>query len=743
MIKYIFIIGLLFPFTLSAQIIKGKVTNYKKEPLNEASVYWYGTSIGTSTNKKGEFEISKKNSINNKLIASFMGYLPDTLAVTNNSFIEFNLDETKELQEVVITKKRQGTIIASSIPHKTEILTLAELRKAACCDLSGCFETQTSVQPHTTNTIINSKELRILGLSGVYNQILIDGFPMLQGLSYTYGVSSIPGTLVENIFIAKGANSVLQGYESISGQINVETKNPNTTKDKLLFNVYVNSFLEKQFNLNYAFSTKKWSNITAFHAVQPANKVDKDHDNFLDLPQLTRYMIYNKWNYGNENDWGWNSTIGLRFLTEERIGGQTHFNPEKDKGSSLIYGQTVNLNQPEIWSKTAYKFNDNYKITFFVSSFYQNQKSYFGTVKYWANQTSLYSNLQLELGYAEKHSLKTGLSYRYLNLDENIQFTNNNLLRTYAGNYKKTETIPGLFAENSMLFLNEKITWILGIRGDQHNQFGFIITPRTLLKYEVTNLTTLRASIGKGWRTVNLFSENIGLLVSSKDLLFLEDLKPEKATNFGINLTHKFEGKTITGYFSADYYRTNFQNQIFPDYDTDPTKAIIKNYTGESAGNGFQAELNLKFSNRFEMKTGYNFLEVYRIENHKKIDLPFNSEHKVLATLSYSPLHNKFQVDVTMQWYGKQRLSDTKLNPVPFQRPDFSKPYSVINAQFTYNFEKVEIYSGFENVFDFKQQQPIISWEDPFSAYFDTSSVWGPTKGREFYLGIRFKLPKT
>ncbi|TDE29290.1 TonB-dependent receptor [Flavobacterium ranwuense] len=737
--KYIFIVGLLFPCGLLAQTILGKVTNDKKEPLIGANVYWLGQTTGTSTADKGEFEITSKDISNKKLIASFEGHSSDTIKITNQTFVVFKLKKENILNEVVIKKNRDKVTLSNLIAIKTEIITQKELGKAACCDLAGCFETQTTVQPQTTNVITNSKELRILGLSGVYNQVLIDGFPMIQGLSYTYGISGIPGTLVDNIYVSKGANSVLQGYESISGQINVETKDPDNT-DKLLLNVYMNNFEEKHFNANYALKKGKWSNLTAFHTVQPANKIDRDKDNFLDLPLLTRYMISNKWKYGNDKDWGWSSRVGLRFLNEKRIGGQTFYNPDIDQGSTSIYGQTVNINQPEIWAKTAYRFNDNHRITLFVSSFHQDQKSFFGTVKYNAQQTNFYGNLQYELGYSQRHSLKTGISYRLLNLNEDIAFTDTSLQRTYAGNYKKVENIPGVFAENSMSFFNDKLTWIAGIRGDQHNQFGFTLTPRTLLKYDVSPKTVFRASIGTGWRTVNLFSENIGLLVSSRDIVFSEQLRPERATNFGINLTQKFESNNLSGYISADFYRTNFQNQIFPDYDSDPTKAIIKNFTSTSISNGFQTELYLKIWNRFEFKVGYNFLDVYREVNGGKQFLPFNPAHKVLTTYSYKPLTNKFHFDVNIHWYGEQRLPNTKSNPIEFQRPDFSQPYTLVNAQFTYIFKKVEVYTGCENIFDFRQKQPIISWQDPFGQYFDTSSVWGPTRGREIYVGIRFKL---
>jgi outer membrane receptor for ferrienterochelin and colicins len=736
--RYFIFLVLLLPLGSLAQTVSGRVTNTRNQPLSGASVFWLNNKKGIATKADGRF-LMNKQAADNILVASYSGYISDTINVTNNDSVLFVLKEKNNLEEAVVTAEKSGTLLSNRSAIKTEILTSVELKKSACCDLAGCFETQSSVQPQTTNIITNAKELRILGLSGVYNQVLVDGFPMIQGLSFTYGISGIPGTLVDNIYISKGANSVLQGHESISGQINVETKKPNTT-EKLFANIYLNSFLEKHLNLSTNFKTGKWHGYLAVHTVQPAAKTDKDKDYFLDLPLLTRYMVMNKWKIGKEKDWGWSSEIAVRFLNENRIGGQTFFKPAEHKGSPTIYGNTVNLNQPEMWAKTSYRFNDMYRITLYTSGFHQNQQSYFGSLSYNAKQTNAFVNLQYELTKTENNSLKTGVSFKSLHLDETIVFTDNSINRNYNGKYNRNEKIAGLFAENTHIFLNGKLTWIAGIRADHHNQFGWNITPRTLLKYDPTTKLTIRANIGTGWRTVNLFSENIGLLASSRNIVFLEPLKPEKALNSGINITQKFETEHISGYLSMDYYRTSFQNQVFPDYDTDPTKAFIKNHTGKSISNGFQTDFFIKFLKQYEFKAGYNFLDVYRVNIEGKEALPFNPRHKILTTFSYKPVSNKFHADMNIHWYGKQRLPNTKLNPPAYQRPDYSQPYTTVNGQFTYLFKKIEVYAGCENVFNFRQNQPIISWQNPFSAYFDISSVWGPTRGREFYMGVRWAL---
>lgn len=738
MIKILFTVFLFGSIAAWGQTLSGRVTNQRHEPLVGATVYLLGSSVSSFTDTDGRFTIASKDSALNVLVASMVGHEPDTLHLKHAADFVFQLKEINTLNEVVVSGQRDGVMISDINPIKTEQITQTELRKSACCDLAGCFETQTTVQPQVTNVVTNAKELRILGLSGVYNQILIDGFPMIQGLTYTYGISGLPGTLVDNIYVSKGANSVIQGFESMSGQINVETKDPGKG-ERLLVNGYINSFMEKHLNANYSFGKGSWRNLTAAHVVQPANKTDRDRDNFLDLPLLTRYMIYNKWEYGNENETGLHTSIGLRFLNEQRIGGQSFFNSESDQGSTSIYGQKVNINQPEIWTKTGYRINERQRFVLFASGFYQNQRSFFGSTQYDAQQTNVYGNLQYEFSYGG-NELKTGVSFRHLNLNEQIGFTDTFLLRSYHGNYRRMENIPGLFAENTVRFFDDKLTWIAGIRADHHNQFGYRFTPRSLLKFDITPNSIVRASVGTGWRTVNLFSENIGLLASNRDVVFVETLKPEQALNFGINFTQKFNSASdnLSGFLSVDFYRTEFQNQIFPDYDTDPRKAFIQNFTGTSISNGFQSEAFVKIYRRFELKVGYNYLDVYRNTGEGKFLLPFNPMHKVLSTFSYKPLTNQFHFDMNVHWYGAQRLPDTKLNPVEFQRPDFSKPYTIVNAQFTWNFKKFEVYGGCENVFDFRQLQPILSWQNPFSPYFDTSSVWGPTRGREVYVGFRF-----
>ena len=727
----------------AGQTLKGKVFGMdggEKSALPGASIHWLGTTTGSTTNVNGVFQVDSTGIADRRLVASFIGYQSDTVSVGRAGYVSIVLSrDANTLKEVEVSGERPDTYIDHLSAIKTEVITSKELTKAACCDLAGCFDTQGSVQPTTTNIVTNAKELRILGLSGVYNQVLFDGMPLIQGLTYTYGISTIQGPLVENIFVAKGANSVLQGYESISGQINIEPKEPDRT-DRFFFNAYMNSFGEKQANVNVAHKWKKWSALVAVHTTQPAGKVDQDEDTFLDLPLLTRYSLFTKWKYGNDRNRGLHTRIGVRYVNEERIGGQTTFDPDTDEGGTSHYGQTVRFDQPEAYTKTGFRFNEKHQLVFFGSAFRQQQRSYYGVVAYSAEQANAYGNLQYELRWNSKHDLKTGISYRYNELIEDLSDEQSTTTRTYMGRYRKFEEIPGVFAENTFHWRADRIILITGIRVDRHNVFGLFTTPRALLKYQFAPATTGRVSIGTGWRTANVFSENVNLLASSRDVVINGPLEPEHALNYGVNLTHNRYGTDVNAQFSLDLYRTQFSNQIFPDYDNDPTLAFVGNFTGSSVSNGLQVEAGFEFFKRAGTKIAYNYLEVYRVVNGTKGLLPFNPTHRLTGSFSFKPVHKKWHFDMNVHWYGAQRLPTTTTNPEDYQRPVTSQPYTVMNAQFTKTWKRIEVYGGCENILAFRQYRPIVGWQEPFSPYFDTSSVWGPTRGRELYIGVRWQI---
>ena len=727
----------LLAFALNAQSVKGTIVNESYEALIGASAVWANSSNGTVSDIEGKFELAFPDTDERRLVVSYVGYVTDTFPVRGNNLDLFiQLNSSLVLDEVVVNESRPGQYISNTQGIKTEVITELELKKEACCDLAGCFNTNASVESATTNIVTQTKELRILGLNGVYNQVLIDGMPLVHGLSYTYGISSVPGPLVKNIFVSKGANSVLQGWESISGQINVITQKLDDAP-KLLVNLYGNSFGETQMNAYHTFGKSKWKGFIAGHMALPAQEFDRDEDNFLDLPKLNRYELFNKWQYGNKNDNGFFAQFSARWFDEKRIGGQVNYDPTTDKGSSTIYGQYVKFNQTEASAKVAYKLNDRHRVMLLTSGQYHDQNSWFGQTSYDAHQYLYNSTLQYELTYQDQSNLKVGATYRYLDLVENIQFAENPLNLSYAGLYKNKEMTYGLFAENTLYFGQDKFTLINGVRLDHSTLYGTHFTPRSLLKYSPNDLSSIRASVGLGWRSPHIFSNYVTLLASQRDIVFVETLNAEKAMNWGINYTTSFDLADRAGSFSADYYQTRFQNQIFPDYNNSTTEVLIENFDGKSVSNGIQVEVRYEVLKNIELKSAYNYLEVYRMEEGQKINLPFIPKHKFLQTLSYKFYKDQLHWNASMQWYGKQFLPNRSATPT---NENLSDAYATINTQISLFKKRFEWYAGCENIFDFRQERPIVSWEDPFSPYFDTSSVWGPTKGREFYIGMRFIL---
>lgn len=732
---------------LSAQYLYGQVTDMKDTPLPDAVVVWAGTSIGAATNQEGEFALPlpADTSIKQLKLVAIFGLVRDTFFVDDlSSYWTFQVAAQVTLQEVTIMDERSGAFVSVLQPIKTEMINRTELRKAACCDLAGCFETQSTVQPTTTNVLTNAKELRILGLSGVYNQILIDGLPTIQGLTYTYGTGTIPGSILDNIWVVKGANSVLQGYESMVGQITVFPREGGSA-EPFTTDILVNSFGEKHLNAAMATNKKKYTNYLAVHASLPGGRWDRDNDNFLDLPLLTRYSVYNKWRFRKENEKGFSAFVAGRMVQEQRIGGQKTFNYPQDTGTMRNYGQVVRFFQPEISTKIGWRWNENQKISLLSSFVAQDQQSWFGLTRYQANQRYAYANLQYELYWGKKHlhELKTGLSYRHFNLDETIRFAPaDTLKRNYGGNYLKKEQIPGLFAENTFHFKDGRWVWITGLRADQHNTFGWHVTPRTMLRFSPSTNLDIRGSIGSGWRTVNLFSENIGLLTGNRDLVFMETLQPEKSWNMGVNATQRFKFQQFNFTVTGDLYHTRFQNQFFPDYDTAPEQAILANFMGKSISNGFQMEFSAAWKRLVELRAAYNFLDVYRVENGKKMLLPFNPRHKVLGVATVRTPNERWQFDTNIHWYAKQRLPDTRLNPEALRRPDYSQPYTMASVQARLNLKRFAFFAGCENLLDFRQKRPILGWEQPFSVGFDPAFAWGPTRGREFYIGCNYRMEK-
>lgn len=732
-----------FQAQLTAQeTVRGTVTNQEDVILPGAQVWLEGYEQQASTvNAFGDFLLPwPAGEGSRRLFTRFVGHRPDTLLLGGPGYRHIRLFSDAYLETVVVSGRREGQFISAIAPVKTEVISQAELAKGACCDLAGCFNTNGTVQAATTNIVTNAKELRILGLGGVYNQVLLDGFPLFQALAYTYGMGTLPGPLVRNIHISKGANSVLQGWDGISGQINVEVVEPEGGRRGFV-NGYMNSFGEKQANAYIELPMGGGGNLLALHTVQPASRLDRDGDRFLDMPLVTRYSLLDRFRFGAEDKPGPSVRGGFRFVSEDRLGGQSDFRSDRDEGSRSVYGQRVRFLQLDAWAKVAWRIDADRRVVSFLSGQWHDQDSWYGILRYRGEQRAAQAIVQYEHRSASGNDLKAGIGYRQLQVDEDLDFGADNAAWPQAGRHERVDRIPGIFAERIAYHFDGRLTWILGARADHHQVFGWQFTPRTMLKFDPVAGSSLRGSAGWGWRMANVFSENVFLLASNRRVFLEETLRPEKALNWGINYTHTFPFEEGSLRLGADYYETRFSNQIFPDYDRSPVEAYVGNFGGTSMSRALQADADFSLQSGWQAKLAYNFVDVYQeAADGTKRQLPFNANHRLLAVISFSPPGGRWQADMNWHGYGRQRLPDTSGNPEEFRRPDRSEPYSLTTAQFTWRFRIWELYGGCENIFDFRQERPILGWQDPFGPYFDTSSAWGPTRGREFYLGFRLRL---
>jgi outer membrane receptor for ferrienterochelin and colicins len=704
-----------------------------KETLPGANVYWQGTTIGTAANIDGEFQIPNPDTLPAKLVISMVGFNSDTIVIKQKDKmdIEVVLKNTITLNVVKVEARQSSTLYSTFNPINTEIIGKKELLKAACCNLSESFSTNASVDVAFTDAVSGAKKIQMLGLDGAYTQILSENMPMLRGLSSAYGLNYIPGTWIDNIRVTKGTGSVVNGYESISGQINLEFLKPKDQKDRLFFNVYGNQKGRAEANVHYVPKiNEKWGTLLFLHASELGLKNDMNKDSFLDMPLARQYNVFNRWNYHNQKNF--EAQFGVKGLIEKRQGGQTNFDYAKDRGTKNAYGIGVNTNVLEYFSKTGWMFPSTpYKsIGLQTSGKWQQQDMFFGLRNYAGEQKNFYANLIFaNIINNSNHKYKIGASY--LLDDYNEKFN--------SSSFARTESVPGIFAEYTYAYA-EKFSAVAGVREDFHNMFGNHFTPRLHLRYNVTKSTTLRLSGGEGFRTPNIFVENQSVFASSRQVIVMGKLQPEIAWNYGLSANQKFNlfGKEAS--FNVDFFRTDFQNQMVMDLDQNVNKVLFYNLDGKSFSNSLQTDFDYTPFKMFDIKLAYKWYDVKTTYHHQLLDKPYVPKHRIMLNLAYSTYMEIWKFNFTANWFGQSRLPNTTMSPVMYQLPSHSKSYFLMNAQITKKFRKFEMYLGCENIFNYTQKNAIVSANNPFGNNFDASMIYAPMDGRIVYVGMRMAI---
>lgn len=722
---------------LLSQTLSGTVwgtTNKEtKETLPGANLYWQGTTAGISTDDKGQFQLTIPKALPAELVISMLGYTSDTITINEltTKRIDIILKNAIALKEVTVETKQSSTLYSTFNPINTEVISSKELLKAACCNVSESFSTNASVDVAFTDAVSGARKIQMLGLDGIYTQVLSENMPMLRGLSAAYGLNYIPGTWIENIMVTKGTGSVVNGYESISGQINLEFLKPEEQKKRLFINLYGNHKGRAEANVHIAPKiNEKWGTLLFLHASDVSLKNDMNKDSFLDMPLYRQYNIFNRWNYHNKKNL--EAQFGVKALQENRLAGQTNFNYKKDFGTTNTYGIGINTKALEYFSKTGFLFPSTpYKsVGIQTSAKWQQRDMYFGLRKYQGEQTNFYANAIFANTIGNtNHKYKLGASYLYDDYSEKLN----------DSAFARTESVPGVFAEYTYTHA-ENFSLVAGFRTDYHNLFGIQYTPRLHMRYNATKSTTLRLSGGKGFRTANIFVENQSVFASSRQVIVMEKLRPEIAWNYGVSINQKFKLFSNEAFINVDFFRTDFENQIVIDLDQHVNKILFYNLNGKSYSNSLQVDIGFTPLKSLDVKLAYKWYDVKTTYHGELFAKPYVPQHRVMFNAAYATYMDIWKFDFTTNWLGQSRLPNTSMSPAEYQLPALSKEYFLLNAQITKKFRKFDVYLGCENILNYTQKNPVIAPDKPFGSNFDASMIYAPIEGRIIYAGLRMDI---
>lgn len=755
--------------TLSAQDLRGVVRDADNQPLVGASVYWEGTTIGASTDAEGAFLLHRVKGYDN-LVASYLGFVNDTLHVANGAErIEFALRaDGVELEDVVVEGNLSGNFVKRDGIVKNEMISFAGLCKMACCNLAESFENSASVTVGYSDAISGARQIKMLGLAGTYTQILDENRPIMRGLSAPYGLSYTPGMWLNSIQVSKGVASVTAGHEAITGQINLEHRKP-TDDERLFVNLYLDDELRPEANISTAFpvsKNKKLSSVILLHGSMDTDvrKMDHNDDGFRDLPLADQLNIANKWLYAADNGtqirWGW------KFVQENRLGGMLDYKNsmrdqmrEKWDQPGTLYGSKIRNRGANGYFKigtpvgpSVYDPDEKDEMRSnlaFVADFdHFNENAYFGLNDYKGNENALAMNLMYNHYFTYRSSLIVGaqaqLQYYRESLANNTPWIEAAKSRFY--DFDRSEQEVGAYAEYTYA-IKDKFSIVAGVRGD-YNAFydKFFVTPRGHIRWNITPSTTLRGSAGLGYRSTNLITDNIGMLATGREIV-IPDFdgfnRLEKALTVGGSLTQTFglvsaDDATL----SFDYFRTQFYNSVIADQEMYADKIMLYNSDKHSYTDTYQIDFSWTPVERFDIFATFRYtnseMTIDRPDGTTaRVERPLVSQYKTLLNIQYATKFRRWVFDATAQLNGPARIPTQTGN---LADDKYSPRYPMFFAQVSRKIGKFDIYVGCENIADYRQHDPILNADNPFSTGFNSMNVWGPLMGRKFYAGLRFNL---
>lgn len=735
--KYTALLGCYLLASISAIAqISGRVysvENGSQSPIPLATVHWEGTDVRTITDSEGYYTIEKPSN-STILMVHKIGYsMVRRSVISRQGTMNFELFiESDELGEVTVQGRARETGIDLSAAQLRLNIDQKELRKAACCNLSESFETNASVDVQFTDAVTGTRQIEMLGLAGKYALIQRENTPFARGLNATSGLTFIPGPFVESIQLTKGLSSVINGYESITGQINVEYFKPEET-----FNLKVNGFANAGSRLesNVLITTPLTDNLGVgllAHYSQTPFAQDRNGDGFADMPTGSQLNIHNRWKYNFNENWG--GQVGISLIDDQRFGGQLDdILPEGYTGAPWTFEQSNQ--RVEIHGKTGYisPASADRSLGFVYSISNQSRESSFGSRRLNGNQFSASFNAIYQdiLGSAN-HSIKTGLSYMFDDVDEVL------LNDVNAIELNRQESVPGAFLE---YVYTDQADWtvVLGSRIDYNNLWGWIFTPRVNVKYTPTETTTIRLGGGRGQRTANILSESYSALASNR--LFSTPNNPiqaEIAWNFGLSYTRSFLINGKGSSVSLDGFYTYFDNKLIGDYDLTP-QFYSAYYNAGSNSLSALVQWDIEPVSNLNVRLAYKYLR--SIDTF--VDGPRQSygvpPHRAFVNVAYE-WRESWKFDLTWNWFDSRPLPSSDWLPEELQIAQRSPSFQTVNLQVNKSFNRWDVYVGVDNLFDYRQDNPVTSADDPSSPFFDTNRVYGPIFGRTIYAGFYFDL---
>lgn len=740
---------------LGQNVIHGKVL-LEGEPMQGVAIEVLGSKFGATSEADGTFEIVLPTSGTYRVKASFIGCQPQTKDVeagTGSNRVIFDLVEVKTSLDEVVISGTMKAVSRTESPVPVEVYNAAFFKQNPTPNLFEGLQNINGVRPQLNCNVCNTGDIHINGLEGPYTMILIDGMPVVSGLSTVYGLSGIPNSIIERLEVVKGPASSLYGSEAVGGLINVITKNP---EDAPVFSAeaMTTSYLEHSVDIAFKNKVGQQANVlTGISFYNYNNPVDLNGDNFTDVTLQDKVSIFQKWDFGKE---GRVFAVGGRYFYENRWGGEMQWQPE-DRGGDEVYGESILTNRIEAFAKYQLPFGEPIFVDVSFNS--HDQSSYYGDMPYMANQ---------KVGYAQiywnkvvgRHDVLSGITSRYTYYDDNTPAT------SLDNNNNPSEVVlPGFFIQDEVA-LNEKHKLLTGMRYDYHPDHGNIFTPRLGYKWSINQKNILRLNVGSGFRVVNLFTEEHAALTGAREVVVEEELKPERSYNVNLNYLKKMmfrSGAFVT--LDASAWYTYFTNQILPDYDTDPNQIIYDNLDGNSVSRGVSLNADVALPKGWDARLGASFIDVSVTE---KNELGENVTYWPVLTerwtatwaLGYKITAINLKVDYTGNLYGPMRLPLLgELDP----RDEYSPWWSIQNIQLTWSKlgSRWEFYGGVKNLLNFRPADNSIARahdpfdkqvdfdadgnvlatvQNPYALTFDPSYVYAPNQGIKGFLGVRYQF---